>query len=157
MKRTDRGSIHINASIPVVYDAFRSGEAMECWLPPNGMTGEMLAFDFKEGGLYRLRLTYDELAHPKGKTTNDADEVEVTFVRLVENESIEQEVVFESDRPEFSGIMKITWNFQGNGSGTKVSVQFDNVPVGISKEDHKAGIAASLNNLARYVEENEQA
>jgi len=154
---TDKGSILINAPVSVVYAAFQSSEAMECWLPPDGMTGKMLAFDFREGGYYRMRLSYDGMAHPQGKTTHDADEVEVEIVRLVENQCIEQRVIFESDKQEFSGTMKIIWRFQKTDNGTKVSVQFDDVPVGISKEVHEAGISASLNNLSQYVEGNDPA
>ena len=33
---------------------------MERWLPPHNMTGDMLHFDFREGGFYRMRLSYAE-------------------------------------------------------------------------------------------------
>lgn len=66
-------------------------------------------------------------------------------------------VAFESDQPEFSGIMKITWKFQEADNGTDVSFQFNDVPIGINKQDHDAGISASLRNLARYAGRNETA
>jgi hypothetical protein len=76
----------------------------------------------------------------------------VQFVRLVENQCIEQSSVFKSDQPEFSGIIKITWTFQKTDGGNEVSVKCDDVPVGISQEDHEAGITTSHNKLAMFVE-----
>ena len=63
------------------------------------MTGRMLAFEFREGGAYRLRLTYNDPHHATGKTSSDADDVDVRFVRLVQGRCIEQAVTFESDDP----------------------------------------------------------
>lgn len=40
---------------------------MERWLPPSGMTGEMLHFDFREGGSYRMRLTYADARNCQGR------------------------------------------------------------------------------------------
>lgn len=76
---------------------------METWLPPQGMTGRMVNFDFREGGAYRMRLTYNEPQHVAGKTSADADEVEVRFVKLVDGERIEQAVTFDSEDSAFSG------------------------------------------------------
>ena len=83
VRRTDKGSLHINAPVSVVFGSFRSGKAIELWLPPNGMTGKMLAFDFREGGLYHMRLTYKGISHPQGKTSHNTDEIQARFVRLV--------------------------------------------------------------------------
>jgi hypothetical protein len=38
------------------------------------------------------------------------------------------------------------------GAGTRVEFRADDVPPGISAEDHAAGLNSSLANLARYVE-----
>jgi hypothetical protein len=38
-------------------------------------------------------------------------------------------------------------------AGTRVDIIADDVPDGISADDHAAGLASSLENLARYVEE----
>ena len=80
-------SHHVQASRPGVktdsrfcfndLPTFATAEAMKTWLPPQGMTATMLAFTFREGGIYRMRLTYDEPQHTPGKTSEDADEVEV--------------------------------------------------------------------------------
>lgn len=37
----------------------------------------MMAFSFREGSTYRMRLTFNESQHMPGKTSEDVDEVEV--------------------------------------------------------------------------------
>lgn len=96
--RTDRASRTIRASPSVLYRAFADPEAVESWLPPAGMTGHMERFDFRDGGSYRMRLTYEDENRGSGKSSADTDEVEVRFVRLVEDRRIEQAVTFDSER-----------------------------------------------------------
>lgn len=150
--RIDQASRVIGASPATLYQAFASAEAMVSWLPPGGMTARMLAFDFRDGGSYRIRLSYRKPGRGKGKTSADADEVDVRFVKLVANERIEQEVLFDSADAKFAGVMKITWTFRAVGDGTGVTVRAENVPPGISPEDHQAGLNSTLENLARFTE-----
>jgi uncharacterized protein YndB with AHSA1/START domain len=151
-KRVDTASRLIRASPSTIYEAFATADAMTSWLPPQGMTGTMLAFAFGEGGSYRLRLTYNEPQHTPGKTSEDADEVEVRFVKLVPNERIEQAVTFESDDPAFSGEMRIAWILESVQNGTLVTVRCEDVPLGICAEDHQAGLQSTLSNLAAFAE-----
>lgn len=151
-KRVDTASKLIRASASRIYQAFATAEAMEAWLPPEGMAGTMLAFRFDEGGGYRMRLAYKEPDHSPGKTAEDADEVEVRFVKLVPYERIEQAVTFESDDPSFSGAMRIAWTLEPVDDGTRVTVRCEDVPAGISAEDHQTGLESTLNNLAAYAE-----
>jgi uncharacterized protein YndB with AHSA1/START domain len=151
-RRIDTASRLICAGAPRVYDAFVSPESMLSWLPPEGMTGEILAFDFREGGGYRFRLTYDEPGATSGKTTEDSDIVDVRFVRLVENVCIEQDVSFGSEDPVFAGVMRMTWSFEPAEGGTLVTIRAEHVPVGIRPEDHDVGLKSSLKNLAAFVE-----
>lgn len=125
---------------------------MESWLPPRGMTGRMLAFDFREGGFYRMRLTYNDADHPPGKSSESSDEVEVRFLKLIKDTCIEQGVVFNSENPGFSGSMKVTWTFLPVPQGTEVTVRCENVPEGIRPDDHEAGLASTLENLAEFTE-----
>jgi uncharacterized protein YndB with AHSA1/START domain len=99
MRRVDSASRLIAALPKAIYEAFAKPGAMERWLPPGNMKGEMLHFDFREGGSYRMRLTYIDPAQPQGKTSDHVDEVEVSLVRLEENRGIEQEIRFESEDP----------------------------------------------------------
>src|SRR5688572_27879882 len=94
LKRVDTASKLIHAPTSRIYQAFATADAMEAWLPPQGMVGTMLAFSFREGGTYRMRLSYKEPQQSPGKTSENADEVEVRFVKLVPAERIEQTVTF---------------------------------------------------------------
>lgn len=129
---------------------------MERWMPPEDMTATMLHFDFREGGSYRMRLTYKDTEDGRGKTSEDADEVDVRFVRLIDAKQIEQAVTFESDDPAFSGVMRMTWIFEQVENGTRVTIRAEDVPRGIRPEDHEAGMNATLDGLARFLE-NDQA
>lgn len=151
--RSDSASRPVSAPPEMIYKAFAEPGAMEQWLPPSNMMGKMLRFDFREGGSYRMRLTYREPQPGAGKTSEDADEVEVRLTKLEEGKRIEQEVVFESEDPAFSGLMHMVWTFQPKEEGTLVTVRAENVPAGISREDHEVGLNSSLENLAAFVEE----
>lgn len=151
-ERVDQASRTIHASPAAVYRAFEDASAMESWLPPAGMTGHMETFDFREGGSYRLRLTYVDAGGGSGKSSADSDEVDVRFVRLVRDRRIEQEVTFDSEDPRFAGVMRMTWTFTPAGSGTEVSVRCEDVPEGIGAEAHAVGLRSTLENLARFTE-----
>lgn len=115
------------------------------------MTGRLLAFDFRPGGSYRLRLTYDAPSGA-GKTSADTDEVAVRFLDIVPNQRIEQAVTFDSDKPEFAGVMTMTWELDPVPGGTRVTVRCEHVPPGIPQDVHEGAIAQALAKLARHVE-----
>jgi uncharacterized protein YndB with AHSA1/START domain len=150
--RIDTAARLIRAPASRIFQAFASPEAMERWLPPAGMTGRMLEFDFRDGGAYRMRLTYTRPGHGRGKTSDDADEVAVRLIKLVTNRRIEQSVAFESEDPTFSGEMRVTWSLDPVEQGTLVSVRCEDIPAGISADDHKAGLESTLRNLSAFVE-----
>ena len=153
--RIDSASRLISASPKAIYRAFAKHGAMERWLPPGNMTGTMLHFDFRQGGSYRMRLTYAEPQQGRGKTSQDYDEVEARLTKLEEGRKIEQEIDFASEDPLFAGVMRMIWTFQPESEGTLVTIRAENVPEGIRPEDHDAGLNSSLENLARFVEDEE--
>ena len=61
------------------------------------------------------------------------------------------DVEFESDDPAYSGTMTMAWSLDPVEGGTRVEVRAEDVPPGISAEDHAAGLASSLRNLADYL------
>lgn len=150
--RTDRGSRVIAAPPERVYDALVDPDAMVRWLPPAGMTGRLERFDLRSGGSYRMVLTYTNPSAAAAKSTADADVVEVRFVDVVPGRRIVQAVDFVSDDPDYAGTMTMTWSVVPVDSGTRVDIVAENVPVGISAEDHAAGFASTLENLATYLE-----
>lgn len=152
MPRTDTASLLIPAPASTLYEALARPGAIERWMPPEGMSGEMLEFDFREGGHYRMRLRYLDPQQAQGKTSADTDEALVRIIEIVPNVRIVTSVTFESDDARFSGEMKGTWSFTPTAGGTLVEVRAENVPEGISPEDHDAGLRSTLANLARFVE-----
>ena len=152
MPRTDAASRVVAAPPARVYAALVDEEALAAWLPPEGMTARFERFDPRPGGSYRLVLTYTDAAAGSGKSTPDSDIVEARYVDLVPGVRVVQAVDFASDEPAFAGTMTMTWEVSAVEDGTRVDITADDVPDGISAEDHAKGLASSLANLARYVE-----
>jgi uncharacterized protein YndB with AHSA1/START domain len=152
MTRTDSASRVIHADPERVFAALVDADALARWLPPRGMTGRFERFDARPGGFYRLVLTYQEDVQGSGKATPDSDIVEARFVDVVPNVRVVQEVDFVSDDPAFAGTMTMTWEVAADDHGTRVEIRADEVPAGISPEDHAEGMASSLGNLAAFVE-----
>lgn len=152
MPRTDRVSRVMRAPSEQVYGALVDPEALLTWLPPEGMRGRFERFDARPGGSYRLVLTYDDGGNGRGKATSDSDVVEARFMSLVPGVNVVQAVDFVSDDPSFAGTMTVTWDIRSLGEGTLVEITADAVPAGISADDHAAGMASSLANLAAYLE-----
>jgi uncharacterized protein YndB with AHSA1/START domain len=151
--RVDSASRVIKAPPTHIYRAYIDPSALARWLPPKGMTGRIELFDPREGGEYRIVLTYvDADRSAPGKTTREADVVHGRFLELVPDRKIVQSVRFESADPRFAGEMKLTWQLNPVLEGTSVVITAENVPDGITRADHEAGFAATLDNLAAFVE-----
>jgi uncharacterized protein YndB with AHSA1/START domain len=152
MPRTDSASRVVAAPPARVYAALVDEEALTAWLPPEGMTARFDRFDARPGGSYRLVLTYSDDSTTSGKATPDSDVVEARYVSLVPGVRVVQAVDFDSGDPAFAGTMTMTWEVAAVEGGTLIEITADDVPDGISAEDHATGLASSLANLARYVE-----
>lgn len=142
----------MRASADRVFPALVDEQAMLAWLPPQGMSGRFERFDPRPGGSYRLVLTYEDPAGDVGKTTEDADVVEVRYVDVQPGRRVVQAVDFESDDPAYAGTMTMTWELTPDEAGALVTVTGTDVPAGISAEDHAAGLRSTLANLAAHVE-----
>jgi uncharacterized protein YndB with AHSA1/START domain len=153
MPRTDRASRVIAASRERVWAALVDPEALLAWLPPGEMTGRFERFDARPGGSYRMVLIYPDASGAPGKATAESDIVEARFVDIVPGERVIQAVNFVSDDPAHAGTMTMTWEVTAVDAGTRVDIVAEDVPDGISAEDHAAGLASSLTNLAAYVEQ----
>jgi uncharacterized protein YndB with AHSA1/START domain len=151
--RTDSASRVIHATAEVIYQAFLDPVQLLAWLPPDGMTGHIETIDPREGGRYRLTLTYQTSGHTPGKSSAHSDVMEGLYVQLVPNSHVVQLVEFDSEDPAFAGTMKMTWALAPAGAaGTRVSMICEDVPPGISQRDHLQGLEASLRNLAELLE-----
>jgi uncharacterized protein YndB with AHSA1/START domain len=151
--RTDRASRVIAAPLERVYAALVDPEALKAWLPPDGMSARFERFDARPGGSYRMVLTYADASAEPGKATADSDIVEARFVDIVPGARVVQAVDFVSDDPAYAGTMTMTWAVTAVDAGTRVDIRADDVPDGISAEDHAAGLTSSLTNLAAHLEQ----
>jgi uncharacterized protein YndB with AHSA1/START domain len=149
MGRTDTASHVLEAEPERVYAALVDADALLAWLPPVGMTAR---FDGRPGGGYRMVLTYADASTAPGKATADSDVVEARFVDMVPGVQVVQAVDFVSDDPRYSGTMTMTWKLSRAEAGTRIEIRAEDVPDGISADDHAAGLRSSLENLAAYVE-----
>jgi uncharacterized protein YndB with AHSA1/START domain len=152
MPHMDRASRVIAAPRHQVYAALIDPVALTDWLPPDGMTGRFERFDLRPGGSYRLVLTYEDAARAPGKATATTDVVDAHFVDVVADSRVIQTVDFVSDDPAMAGTMTMTWEVSDVHGATRVDITAENVPDGISSEDHAVGLASSLEHLAAYVE-----
>jgi uncharacterized protein YndB with AHSA1/START domain len=150
--RTDKASRVIAAPLDRVYAALVNPDALAAWLPPNGMRGRFERFDARPGGSYRMVLTYTDASTAPGKATADSDIVEARFVDVVPGVRVAQAVNFVADDPGDAGTMTMTWEVTATDGGTRVDIRADDVPSGLTAEDHSAGLASSLANLAAYLE-----
>jgi uncharacterized protein YndB with AHSA1/START domain len=135
-----------------VFTALTSEAALLSWLPPKGMHGRFERFDMRNGGSYRLVLTYDDASDSPGKSSPNSDVSEVRISRIDQGERIVQEVDFESDEPALQGTMQMEWHLHSVDEGTTVEIVARNVPEGIRARDHAEGITSSLSNLSAYLE-----
>lgn len=143
----------IAAPLESVWTAFVDPEALVVWLPPGGMTARFDRFDARPGGSYRMVLTYSDTSGAPGKATVDSDIVEARVVDIVPGERVVHAVDFVSDDPAYAGTMIMNWEVSAVDTGTRVSIVAEDVPDGISAEDHAAGLASSLVKLAAYLEQ----
>jgi uncharacterized protein YndB with AHSA1/START domain len=152
MPRTDAASRVIVAPAARVFAALVDREELEVWLPPDGMTARFERFDPRPGGSYRLVLTYNDATRAPGKATAASDIVEARFFEIVPDVRVVQAIDFVSEDPAFAGTMRMTWEVTAVDGGTRVDITADDVPDGISAEDHATGLASSLANLAHHLE-----
>jgi uncharacterized protein YndB with AHSA1/START domain len=136
----------------VVYAALLDAAAVQQWMVPDGMTSEVHTFDAREGGAFRISLTYDATAQ-SGKTSAQTDTFHGRFARLVPEAEVVQVVEFETDDPTVRGEMTITYVLADAGDGTDVTGVHENLPPGVSVADNELGWRMSLDKLARLVEQ----
>ncbi len=141
----------INAPRATVYRALVDARAVATWMVPTGMTSHVHAFDVREGGSFRISLTYDEPTGI-GKTTAHTDTYHGHFVKLVTNEQVVEVVEFETTDPALRGEMTITISLADADGDTDVLAVHDGLPRGLSTVDNETGWREALAKLAALVE-----
>jgi uncharacterized protein YndB with AHSA1/START domain len=142
---------HVRAPRARVYRALLDAGAIAAWRVPDGMTSVVHEFDAREGGSFRISLTYDAPGRA-GKTAAATDTYHGRFERLVPGERVVEVVEFETDDPALRGEMTITTTLADAGDGTDVSIVHQGLPDSVPAADNEAGTRMSLDNLARLVE-----
>ncbi|MCK1794797.1 SRPBCC domain-containing protein [Streptomyces sp. XM4193] len=156
MKRTDRAQKWVPADSGRVYAALVDADALAQWLPPEGMHGRFEHFDPRPGGSFRMVLTYLGDDEGNAKSGEGQDVVESRFVELVPGRRVVQAIDFVSDDPAYSGTMTMTWELTPGDGGTLMEIRAEDVPSGISAEDHAAGLSSSLSHLAAHLAQDTQ-
>jgi uncharacterized protein YndB with AHSA1/START domain len=146
-----RVSRRVNAPRATVYRALLDARAVATWMVPTGMTSHVHAFDAREGGSFRISLTYDEPTGT-GKTTSHTDTYHGRFVTLVPNEQVVEVVEFETADPALRGEMTITMTLADADGDTDILAVHDDLPPGLAPADNEVGWRMSLEKLAALVE-----
>lgn len=142
----------ILATPRAIFRAFTDPEALANWRAPAGMSAEVHCFDPRQGGGYRMVLRYEDSTGATGKTSSMTDVVKARFLEIEPDTRIVEAIIFESDNPIFAGTMTLTTTMVAVNGGTKVSFVAEDVPEGISEEEHRRGMESSLKNLANLLE-----
>lgn len=148
---TTRVSRRIDAPRNAVYRALIDPSAIPHWKVPNGMTCEVHTFEAREGGTFRISLTYDQPTDT-GKTTRQTDTYHGRFEKLVPDEEVVEVDVFETEDPTLQGEMTITYTLVETDEGTLLHAVHEGVPDGVSPSDNELGWQMSLGKLAAFVE-----
>ncbi|MQA62873.1 MAG: hypothetical protein GEU86_15590 [Actinophytocola sp.] len=148
---TTRVSRHLKAPRESVYRALIDAEAVARWKVPATMTCHVHSFDGREGGTFRISLTYDE-PDAVGKTSAHTDTYHGRFVKLVPNELVVEVDELETDDPDLRGEMTITMSLTDADGGTELVAVHDGLPSGVSVAANEVGWRESLARLAALVE-----
>ncbi|ANJ06071.1 SRPBCC family protein [Streptomyces parvulus] len=146
-----RVSHHVRAPRPAVYRALLDPAAVAAWRVPDGMTAEVHAFEGREGGAFRVSLTYEEPSGA-GKSGARTDTYHGHFARLVPGERIVEVLEFESADPAFQGAMTMTTTLTDADGGTRVEVVHEGLPDAVPAADNEKGTRMALAKLAALVE-----
>jgi uncharacterized protein YndB with AHSA1/START domain len=144
-------SRHVNASRPAIYRALLDAGAIAAWRVPAGMSSEVHEFDAREGGSFRISLSYDA-AGGGGKSAPHTDTYHGHFAKLVPNEQVVEKLEFETADPALRGTMTMTTTLTDAAGGTDVLVVHEGIPDGVPAADNEAGTRMALANLAQLVE-----
>ncbi len=121
------------------------------WKMPDGVTCQVHEFDGREGGAFRISLTYDAPTGT-GKTASHTDTYRGRFVKLVSNEQVVEVDEFETADPALGGEMTITITLADADGGTDLVAVHEGLPRDLSPADDETGWRMSLAKLAALVE-----
>jgi uncharacterized protein YndB with AHSA1/START domain len=136
-----------------VYQALLDADAIAKWRVPDAMSSRVHEFDAREGGRFRISLTYDTLSSV-GKSAPHTDTYHGHFVKLVPNEQVVEVFEFETADAVLHGTMTMTTTLTEADDGTDVVVVHEGIPDSVPPADNETGTRMALANLAMLVESN---
>jgi uncharacterized protein YndB with AHSA1/START domain len=145
-------SQHVNAPRAAVYRALLDPDAIAHWRVPAGMRSQVHEFEAREGGRFRVSLTYDS-PDSTGKTAGHTDTYHGRFLSLVPGERVVEQFEFEAADPALGGTMTMTTTLtDAGGGGTTVTIRHEGIPDVVPAADNETGTRMALANLAHLVE-----
>ena len=141
----------IRAPRAAIYAALLDADSVRNWMVPDSMTSHIHSFDAREGGTFRISLTYDQPT-TAGKSNAQTDTFHGRFVKLVQDAEVVQVVEFETGDPALRGEMMISYMLTDTDGGTLVEGRHENLPPGVSPSDNELGWCMSMAKLAQLVE-----
>ena len=148
-----QASRHIRAPRSAVYRALLDAGAIAQWRMPASMSSHVHEFDAREGGSFRVSLTYDAPTGT-GKSASHTDTYRGHFAKLVPNEQVVEVFEFETADPELRGEMTMTTTLTDADGGTDVLVVHEGVPDKVPPADNETGTRMALAKLAKLTEAN---
>jgi uncharacterized protein YndB with AHSA1/START domain len=145
-------SRHVRAPRSLVYRALLEADAITRWRVPAGMSSQVHDFDAREGGSFRVSLTYDGPGGA-GKSDPDTDTYHGHFAKLVPDEQVVEVFEFETADPALGGTMTMTTTLRDADGGTEVLVVHEGIPDSVPAADNEMGTRMALDKLAELVEE----
>lgn len=146
-----RVSQFVKAPRSAVYRALLDADAVGKWRVPTGMRSQVHEFDAREGGRFRVSLTYDAPG-PAGKSAAHTDTYHGHFAELVPDKRVVEVLEFETEDRELGGVMMMTTTLTDEDGGTNVVIEHDGLPDAVPAEDNETGTRIALANLAALVE-----
>ena len=144
-------SLRIHAPRAAVYRALLDPVAIAKWRVPEGMTSEVHTFEPRQGGAFRVSLTYDD-ATRTGKTVAHTDTYHGTFVKLVPDQQVVEAIEFETSDPGMRGEMIISVTLADAEGGTELSATHEGLPPAVNPADNELGWSMALGKLKALVE-----
>lgn len=154
---TTRICQHINAPRSAVYRALLDARAVAAWRVPDGMSSRVHEFEAREGGRFRVSLSYDVQTWA-GKTGPNTDTYRGYFASLVPDE----QVGWSSSRPRTPPCRARcasrprspmpTAAPRSSCGGTEIVVAYDGLPPGLPEDANEVGTLMALAKLAALME-----
>jgi uncharacterized protein YndB with AHSA1/START domain len=139
----------IAAPPQVVYRLLLDPAAIAHWRVPDGMRCQVHEFEAREGGRFRVSLTYTDPDAGVGKSAEHTDTYHGRFIRLQPDAEVTEGMEFETAEPSMQGWMTATYRLQATPSGTRLEAVHRDLPPGVSLADNEQGWSMALDKLAR--------